>query len=438
MRFHKSVISVIVLFLAGIGSAELPRIGVVSFDTDDFAPDDIILEAVRGELIRSGRFEVADLDSVAYLDVSPDLLIDRLRTIASDENLDIFLALEIPAAEEYDRTVFRNDSLITYRSITVDVLGRFYSSTGTLIGTIRNTVSREEMLPFAPDRYRLALTCAEQLAARSILELFPLEVTFTASDSQIFNIPVGREQGISSGMIMAVVAASSGIPDEISDYESLRSRGLLQISDVGNAQSTARLLSGHLVNGGTVTAIEQSAPAILYMEYNLLSMKVEHGEGLEGTDSEWSSNIRLGVETGKWGLSFGGGLRAGGLEHSSSLGIDLLAGTRIPLFSPSLGLRLFGGGEVIFLMQDIRSDTLSSSSNAVCVAAIADASLEYLFSDNVGIQFGISGILGTAADSWTVQEYSGKVRDANPDEIYYTKMEYGPFSIHTGLIYMIF
>ena len=438
MRFHKSVISVIVLFLAGIGSAELPRIGVVSFDTDDFAPDDIILEAVRGELIRSGRFEVADLDSVAYLDVSPDLLIDRLRTIASDENLDIFLALEIPAAEEYDRTVFRNDSLITYRSITVDVLGRFYSSTGTLIGTIRNTVSREEMLPFAPDRYRLALTCAEQLAARSILELFPLEVTFTASDSQIFNIPVGREQGISSGMIMAVVAASSGIPDEISDYESLRSRGLLQISDVGNAQSTARLLSGHLVNGGTVTAIEQSAPAILYMEYNLLSMKVEHGEGLEGTDSEWSSNIRLGVETGKWGLSFGGGLRAGGLEHSSSLGIDLLAGTRIPLFSPSLGLRLFGGGEVIFLMQDIRSDTLSSSSNAVCVAAIADASLEYLFSDNVGVQFGISGILGTAADSWTVQEYSGKVRDANPDEIYYTKMEYGPFSIHTGLIYMIF
>lgn len=438
MRFHKSVILVIVLFLAGIGSAALPRIGVVSIDSDDFAPDDIILEAVRVKLISSGRFQVADLDSVAYLNVSPDLLIDRLRTIASDENLDIFLALEIPAAEEYERTVFRNDSLITYRSVTVDVLGRFYSSAATLIGTIRNTVSREEMLPFAPDRYQLALICAEQLAARSILELFPFEVTFTASDSQVFDIPIGREQGISNGMIMAVIAASSGIPVEISEYEYLRSRGLLQISNVGNTQSSARLLSGHLVNGGTVTAIEQSAPAILFMEYNLLSMQVEHGEGLEGTDSDWSSNIRVGVETGKWGLSFGGGLRAGGLEHSSSLGIDLLVGTRIPLSSPSLGLRLSGGGEVIFLMQDVRSDTLASNSNAVCVAAIADASMEYLFSRHLGIQLGISGVLGTAAESWTVQEYSGKIRDANPDEIYYTKMEHGPFSIHAGLIYMIF
>ncbi|MCK4671601.1 MAG: hypothetical protein KAT47_03590 [Candidatus Aegiribacteria sp.] len=438
MRFHKSVILVIVLFMTGIGSATLPRIGVVSIDSDDFAPDNLILEAVRVELIRSRRFVVVDLDSIAYLNVSPDLLINRLQTIASDENLDIFLALEMPAAEEYDRTVFRNDSIITYKSVTVDVLGRFYTSTGTLIGTIRNTVSREEMLPFAPDHYRLALTCAEQLAARSILELFPLEVTFTASDSQVFNIPIGREQGISNGMIMAAVAASSGIPGEISEYESLRSRGLLQISDVGNTQSSARLLSGYLVNGGTVTAIEQSAPAILFMEYNLLSMQVEYGEGLEGTDSDWSNNIRLGVETGKWGLSFGGGLRAGGLEHSSSLGIDLFAGTRIPLSSPSLGLRLSGGGEVIFLMQDVRSDTLASSSSAICVAAIADASLEYLFSGHLGVQFGISGVLGTAADSWTVQEYNGRVRDANPDEIYYTRMEYGPFSIHAGLIYMIF
>ncbi len=438
MHFYKSVISVIVLFMVGISSAALPRIGVVSIDFDEFAPNNLILEAVKVELARSGRFDVADLDSVAYLDVSPDLLINRLRTIASDENLDIFLALEIPAAEEHERTVFRNDSLITYRSVTVDVLGRFYTSTGNMIGTIRNTVSREEMLPFAPDHYRLALTCAEQLAARSILELFPLEVTFTASDSQVFNIPIGREQGISRGTIMAAIAASSDIPDEIFEYEALRSRGLLQILDVGNTQSTARLLSGYLVNGGMVTAIEQSAPAIFYIDYNLLSMKVEHGEGLEGTDSDWSSNIRLGVETGKWGLSFGGGLRAGGLEHSSSLGIDLLVGTRIPLSSPSLGLRLSGGGEIIFLMQDVRSDSLASNSNAICVAAIADASLEYLFSEHLGIQFGVSGVLGTAADSWTVQEYSGRVRDANPDEIYYKKMEHGPFGIHAGLIYMIF
>ena len=67
-----------------------------------------------------------------------------------------------------------------------------------------------------------------------------------------------------------------------------------------------------------------------------------------------------------------------------------------------------------------------------------DASMEYLFSSHLGIQFGISGVIGTAVDSWSVQEYSGKVRDANPDEIYYTKMEHGPYSIHAGLIYLIF
>lgn len=438
MRFQLFAPLMIVLFLSGAALATLPRIAVVSIDFDDFAPDSLILNTVSNELVRSNRFEVVRLGLVSSLDVSPDLLINRLQTLASDESLDIILALEIPPHEEYDRTVFRNDSLISYRMVTVDVLGRFYSSTGTLIGTIKNSVSREDVLPFAPDRFRLAVKCAEELASRSILELFPMEVIFTASDSREFSIPVGREQGINKGMIMAVVASFTGMPDETFEYEAIRSRGLLQITHVGHNQSTARLISGRLVDGGSVTAIEHSSPAVFFVEYCGLSMSVEPGAGLEDADSDWSSNVRLGVETGKWGLSFGGGVRAGGLEHSSSLGIDLFIGSRIPLFSPSLGLRLSGGPEIMFLMQDVRSDSIASNATTISVAGILNANFEYLFSGHMGLQIGASGVIGTSADSWTVQEYNGTVRDANPDEIYYTKMDHGPFSVHAGLIYFIF
>ncbi|MCK4807413.1 MAG: hypothetical protein KAT09_07190, partial [Candidatus Aegiribacteria sp.] len=335
-------------------------------------------------------------------------------------------------------TVFRNDSLVTYRTVSVDVLGRFYSGAGNLIGTIRNTVKREEILPYSPDGYRLAFLSSEELASRAILELFPIEVTFTASDSEVFTVPMGWDQGISKGTVMAVVASSTGIPVSFSEYEQLRSRGLLQIMETRRSQSTARLISGRLIDGGTVTAIEQSAPAILFLEYCGFMMSVKPGAGLEDDNAEWSNNVRIGIETAKWGLSFGGGVTAGGLEHSSLIGIDLQVGTRIPISSPSFGLRLTAGGELAFLMQDVRSDLLSSSATAISVAAVADATMEYLFSGHLGFQFGVSGVLGTAADSWTVREYSGNIRNAEPDELYYTELKQGPAGIHAGLMYFIF
>ncbi len=424
--------------ITGTLSAALPRLAVVSIDFDDFAPDSVILGKVLEVFTESGRFETVDLGDDSYFDTSPDSLLNLLQTLASNRGIDVILALEILYPEEIDRTVFRNDSLIAYRTVSVDVLGRFYSGAGTLIGTIRNTVRREAVVPYSPDQYRLAVLSAEELASRAILELFPIEVAFIASDSEVFTIPFGRDQGISKGTIMAVIASSTGIPDNISEYEQLRSRGLLQIMEVRSSQSTARLISGHLIDGGSVIAIEQSVPAILYLGYSGLMTSSEPGAGLEDDNSEWSNNLRLGIETAKWGLSFGGGVTAGGLEHSSMIGIDLQVGTRIPLSSPSFGLRISAGGEMAFLMQDVRSDLLSSSATAVSVAAVADATMEYLFSGHLGFQFGVSGVLATVADSWTVREYTGNIRNAEPEELYYTELNQGPVGIHAGLTYFMF
>ncbi|MCD4774731.1 MAG: hypothetical protein K8S15_01605 [Candidatus Aegiribacteria sp.] len=436
MRLIRSAIFTLVI--TGVLSASLPRLAVVSIDFDEFAPDSVILGEIIAELSESGRFQLVELGEDAFMNTTPDSFINYIRTLAADRGIDVFLAIEMLYPEENDRTVFRNDSLITFRTVSVDVLGRFYSSTGNLIGNIRNTVSREEVLPYSPDKHRLAIISARELASRAILELFPIEVTFTASDSEVFTVPLGSDQGISNGTIMAVVASSFGIPDDISECQHLRSRGLLQIIEVGNTQSTARLLSGHLIDGGTVTAVEQSAPAVIFLEYNGCLISSEPGAGLDNHGTELINNIRVGAEMAKWGFCFGGGATVGGLEHSSIIGIDLQAGSRIPLSSPSLGLRLSAGGMLAFHMQNVRSEELSSNATAISVSAIADATMEYLFSGHLGFQFGITGFLGTSASSWTVQEYTGQVRDAEPDELYYTELKQGPVGIHAGLMYFIF
>jgi hypothetical protein len=436
MRFIRSAI--FTLLITGVLSASLPRLAVVSIDFDEFAPDSVIICEVTEELSESGRFQLVELGEDAFTNTTPDSFINYLRTLAADHGIDIFLAMEILYPEESNRTVFRNDSLITFRTISVEVLGRFYSSTGNLIGTIRNNVTREEALPYSPDKYRLATISARELASRAVMELFPMEVTFTASDSEVFTIPLGSDQGIRNGTIMAVVASSFGIPDNIIEYQQIRSKGLLQVIEVGNTHSTARLLSGYLTDGGAVTAVEQSAPAIIFLEYSNCWISSKPGAGLNNDDTELSNNIRLGAEMAKWGFSLGGGATAGGLEHSSIIGIDLQAGSRIPLNSPSLGLRLSAGGMLTFHMQDVRSQELSSNATAISVSAIADATMEYLFSGHLGFQFGVTGILGTSASNWTVQEYAGQVRDAEPDELYYTELKQGPVGIHAGLMYFIF
>ncbi|OPL18849.1 MAG: hypothetical protein AVO35_02635 [Candidatus Aegiribacteria sp. MLS_C] len=418
--------------------AALPKLAVISIDPDDFSPDSLLIGTVVEEMEGSGRFQVVDLGYEAFIDTEPEAFLQTLRTLAAENTIDVFMALEVLYPEVSDRTVFRNDSLVTVREVSVEVLARFYSSAGTLIGSMRKAVTREGSVPFSPDEELLARLAAEYLAEESIIEMFPMEVTFIASGEEVFTIPLGKSNGIDNGTVMAVLAVSSGIPDDPAEYERLRSRGLLQVMDAGGSSSRARLLSGRLVGGGTVTAIEQSAPAALYLEYSGTLLDVEKGTGLGPGEDMWGSSVRLGVETARWGLSFGGGINAGGLEHSSMIGVDLLAGIRLPLSSPELGLRMMGGGEIVFHMQDVRSVELSSNATAISLAALADLSLEYLFSSHLGIQLGVSGILGSSAGSWTVQEYTGQVRDAEPDEIFYTSMKQGPVGARLGITYLIF
>ena len=123
MRFVRSAI--VMLFITGTLSATLPRLAVVSIDFDEFAPDTVLIGKVNVELAESGRFQIVDLGDDSFLDTSPDSLLSSLRTLAAERDIDVFLALEILSPEESDRTVFRNDSLITYRTVSVDVLGRF-------------------------------------------------------------------------------------------------------------------------------------------------------------------------------------------------------------------------------------------------------------------------------------------------------------------------
>lgn len=434
----KNHIYILALFLLSFPVlANIPRMAVISIDMDDFAPDSAVLGRVSHRLEESGRFQMVDLGEVAYLPITGSFL-DSLRTIAAEYSIDVFLALELLHPEVNDRTVMRQDSLVTVRVVSVEALGRFYSSTGSLIGNLRSTATREGRLPLEPDTHRLAIQSAEELASRSLLEIFPMEVTFEASDRELFTIPMGTANGIDKGTVMGVVAVSSGIPDDPSEYRWLRSRGLLQVMDTGRTSSTARLLSGRLVEGGTVTAVEQSAPAFIFLEYSGAMQSVERGTGLGPDEDLWANRLRLGVQTAKWGFSFGGGIIAGGLEHSSLVGVDLMAGARLPLRSPSLGLRITGGGEMAFHMQDVRSVNIISNATAISVAGLADVTLEYLFSDHLGLQMGVTGLLGSSPQSWTVQEYTGNVRDAEPDEIYYTSLRQGPVSAHAGVMYFIF
>jgi len=431
-------ILLILLLAASTVSASLPRLAVISIDIDDFSPDEQLIAAVIAELASSGRFDIVDLGADAFITTTPDLLISTMTALASTNALDVFLALEVLPEFQDDRTILHDDSQITFRTVEVTVLGRFYSSTGSLLGTIRHTISRESELPSTLDRLDMATECAVILAERSILELFPLEVSFVYDGAREFVIPIGTAQGVKNGTVMSAVASSTDIPDDPLDYSALRSRGLLQITEAGYDQSRARLISGRLVIGGTITALEQSAPAIISGGYCGSAVSVEMGEGLEEEEPGLSNGIRFSVATAKWGLSLGGGFSAGILEHASCLGVELNAGTRLPIGSPELGFRLTGGGEVMFLMQEVRNDSISSDATAVSFNVKADASLEYLFADHLGLELGCSGILGTEAQTWTVQEYSGNIRDADPDELYYSTFRSGPFSLHAGIFYMIF
>ncbi len=424
--------------------ASVPKLTVLPHVIAERYPAEEMISTIETVLDRSGRFEIVEID------VGPDSMGFRedlahyLRELAADEGIDLFLLVDCSDPHERERTVTGGDSLSTWTIITVDVSGRFYTSSGALIGSIRETGTAESMVPLTPDAGRVALRASRTLAERSLLELFPIEVSFIVASGPVYDIPEGSVAGLRKGMILSLVARSpDGIPDSPEAYYMLRSRGLLQVTEVTRTTGRGRLLAGRLVSGGEVIAIEQGTPALISMEYHVVPSPVEEVENSEQLDPSENtilmSYINIGGATCKWGLGFGGSFSTGTADHISSIGIRFSAGPRIPLNSPSVALRFSAGGEATFFMQDVRNDSLSSSTaTSVAFGAIADADLEWLFSDHLGLSAGATGRLGSRADTWTVQDELGYTRDALPWEVYYSSIEPGVISARVGLFYIIY
>jgi hypothetical protein len=330
------------------------------------------------------------------------------------------------------------DSIVTTRSTSVEVSARFYTSDAALMGTLREIARGEG---YAPSQQLLALRGLETIVARSLLEMFALELTFTVDGGPVFNLPAGTDSGIRRGMVFSLVARSDGIPQSRAEYEGLHSRGIMQISRVTPTSSSGRLLTGSLVNGSTVTAIESSAPANVFLQMNLIPVEIVPGDGLTGDDAKdgrLMNQVELGGWTSRWGLAFGGSLVSGVLPRMSTIGVRGSVGAKIPLASPALALRLETGVETDFLIQDTRADTVSASANTVIFSASMAAGLEWLFSHHVGVQGAVAACFSSSANSWSVQDWRGYNRDALPGELYYTEVNPGLLTGRLGLFYMIF
>lgn len=434
---RNSILLIIISALLIPVYASLPRIGVVLLNTDTNCPGEDLLNVVRGEFELSARFEIADIAGTELLDISIDSLIIVMRTLAADKQINVFFAIEVLAEQVQDRTFYRNDSLIVEREVSIELLGRFYSSSGVLLGSISEIRTRGETPPTLVDRRTMILDCAENMTERAIFELFPIEVNFVTEGTSPVHLPAGTEQGIEKGMVMYVIASTSEMPSSEDDYNLLRSRALLQITSAGPYESEGQLLAGYLAEGGNVVAIEHGPPANIAVSYLVMKPSV-----ITGTNDfevpDLLHRYRISISSAKWGLSFNGGFVFDGMENISALGIEFLAGSRIPLVSPQLALRLSAGGEMTFLMQETVSDTLTSTS-ALAMTGLVDLDLEYMFSSHLGLCIGCEGMYGFGGDTWgAVQNDIGEIIEVTDDDLYYTQYRYNGFSMHAGLIYMIF
>ena len=429
----------VLLALVTVATAALPRIGVVTLDVYAEVDSAAVIEKVETEYVRSGRFEVVSIAGLAGDDLTPENVAYRLDEISSEKNLDVIVAIDVrpPVTDEY--TTRRNDSLITMKEVSVEVSGRFYSSAGSLIGTVSERSFDEREAPYSADIQRLALRAAGELVGRSLLELFPVEIRFIAGSGAYQEIPAGSAAGLEKGMVMSVIGSSHGVPATQEEYELLGSRGLVQMTSVGPSSSRARLLAGRLVEGGPVTAVESGQPAAVSIAYQACPASVEPGDSLESDDGTLLVNsVRIEGRTSKWGLSFGGALNAGTANRLSSVGVEGMVGARIPVNPPALALSLHGGAGMSFVIQETAVDTLASNASGFSFGGLASAGLEFLLTGHLGLEAGAIGRLYTNIDGWNVQEYSGINRDAKDSELYYTEYREAPVSFRAGLWYLIY
>lgn len=390
---------------------------------------------------RSGRFEVVDVSSHALYQGPPDDQTTRLQTIAADLNVNLFMLLDV--SSPYTGTDRDNrDSLFVSRNISVDVTGRFYTSEGSLLGSVREKKFSSSLLNSASvDLESLVLQGIVLVVERSLNEIFPYEFTFAVSGGPVYSIPIGTDNGVEKGMVFSVVALSQGIPRSSEEYRQLSSHGILQITSSTENSGQGRLIAGDLVEGARVTAVENSTPGLLALSYALLPTEVVPGDNLTGEEAETSRQINQAEFTGgtcKWGFSLTGTLLSGVMPRMSSIGIRGEMGTRLPLSSPSLALRLGVGFEACYLTQNTRADSITASANTATIAGTASANLEWMFSSRFGLQAGGVGRLGSSADSWNVTDWRGYNRDALPGELYYAEIKQSVLSFSAGLTYMIY
>jgi hypothetical protein len=429
---------ILMAVLTALPAENLPTLGVVPlFPAGEY--DAAALTARLGEIyLSAGRFNVVDISSEPGFSGGPETLAYRLREMAAARGIDFFMVLDVASAGREPSPSIPYDSLPQIPFAAMDVSARFYTSDATLIGTLRETMRGEDS---PASRTDMALRGLEAIAARSLLEIFPMELTFAVADGPVYTLPAGSDDGITRGMVFSLVARSSGIPQSRSEYEQLRSRGIIQITGTEPGRSRGRLITGRLVEGSTVTAVETSSPANVFLQYSMVPVDIVPGDGLSGDDAlenRVMNQVELGGWTSRWGFSFGGALVSGVLPRLSTLGIRGGLGARIPLSSPSLALRLEAGVETGFLIQDTRADSVSASANAVTFAAVAGAGIEWLFSSHLGVQGTLSAVISSSADQWTVQDWRGYNRDALPGELHYAEVSPEILSGRIGLFYMVF
>jgi hypothetical protein len=215
----------------------------------------------------------------------------------------------------------------------------------------------------------------------------------------------------------------------------------MQITGAAANSGRGRLIAGSLVDGARVTAVENSTPGILSLSYVVLPTEVVPGDNLAGEEAETSRLVNQAEFTGgtcKWGLSLTGTMLSAVIPRMSTIGIRGEVGTRIPLSSPSLALRIGVGFEACYLNQNTRADSISASANTATVAGTVSADVEWLFSSRFGLQAGCTGRIGPSADKWTVTDWRGYNRDAHPGELYYAEVKQPPVSFSAGLSYMIY
>jgi hypothetical protein len=435
------VLSLLVPSLAS-ATDHRPDLAVFARTIGGEAPPEWLVGMIRDGLVESGRFNVIPATSTGIPDDSALVDPSALVPIAADIGVDIYVAIGVRPVVERDLTRLVNDSLATYTETSVTVAAWFYSGGGTLMGTIEESASTTLPAGTDPSLDRLVESAARSVTREALAGVFPVEIHFVAGTGPVFDLPAGTEVGLRKGMALSVVASSTGFPETLQEYEMLRTHGILQVTDAWNGGAQGRLLAGTIVRGGEVIAIEQSKPVLISLAWEGIPISITPGADLTDPDDleteRMMQRIRLDVGTCKWGLNFGGSALFGVADHLSSLGLTFQGSHRMPLSTPGIALRASAGIDVSFLMQEVREPYLSSNGSAVSVGGIADATLEFLPTDHLGIRVSLGGYIGTSVDSWNVTDQYGNPRDAEDDEVYFTGLERSPITFGAGLFYLIY